>query len=275
MKNFKKAFTLTELLVALGVIAVLCAILIPIITNIMPNQKTIMAKRAFYTAQSIVSELINDEACYPDKTQATTDMRFGFDDYKGYPNCTTTKRQTGISGDQNCPTSYEGGWNGEYYINALCSNEKKAAAAKFVNLFADRLGKEISEDPFNGYPNFSTSDGMKWMFLTGASYFQTTEPSGNGGAQVQGVTFKPTSDDLKVGGALFLLVDVNGSEGPNCGKSTNTGYMTPNGVHGCRDATSGFDRFVIAIRGNGQIYIHPDDTWAIDAVKVDKNITDD
>ena len=38
MKRCNKAFTLTELLVALGVIAVLCAILLPVIFNILPNR---------------------------------------------------------------------------------------------------------------------------------------------------------------------------------------------------------------------------------------------
>lgn len=71
MKRLNKAFTLTELLVALGVIGILCAILLPIIFNIMPNKSTIMAKRVYYTVQTVVSDLINDEACYPDLTSAS------------------------------------------------------------------------------------------------------------------------------------------------------------------------------------------------------------
>ncbi|MDY6309835.1 MAG: prepilin-type N-terminal cleavage/methylation domain-containing protein, partial [Cyanobacteriota bacterium] len=45
----KKAFTLSELLIALGVIAILTAISMPIIHNLLPDQNVVMAKRAFYT----------------------------------------------------------------------------------------------------------------------------------------------------------------------------------------------------------------------------------
>ena len=80
MKRLNNAFTLTELLVALGVIAILCAVLLPVIFNLMPNQNTIMAKRAYYTLQTVVSDMLNDEACYPDRTNALDNPRVGLDD---------------------------------------------------------------------------------------------------------------------------------------------------------------------------------------------------
>ena len=80
MKKLNNAFTLTELLVALGVIAILCAILLPVIFNLMPNQNTIMAKRAYYTMQSVISEMLNDESCYPDRTNSLNNPRVGLDD---------------------------------------------------------------------------------------------------------------------------------------------------------------------------------------------------
>ena len=61
MKN--KAFTLTELLIALAVIGVLIAILLPVISNLMPDQNSLMAKRAYYAVQTITSDLLNNEAC--------------------------------------------------------------------------------------------------------------------------------------------------------------------------------------------------------------------
>ncbi|MDY6359532.1 MAG: prepilin-type N-terminal cleavage/methylation domain-containing protein, partial [Cyanobacteriota bacterium] len=61
----KKAFTLSELLIALGVIAILTAISMPIIHNLLPDQNVVMAKRAFYTTETIISDLLNYQYCYP------------------------------------------------------------------------------------------------------------------------------------------------------------------------------------------------------------------
>lgn len=140
MKRLNKAFTLTELLVALGVIGVLCAILLPIIFNIMPNQNTIMAKRAYYTVQTVVSDLINDEACYPDLTSASdTEKRVGFDDGFGYPNCSA--------------------WGGIDYTNTI-DNEGNANT-KFKVLFLDKLGITGVDVAANN-TTFSTRDGVQW-----------------------------------------------------------------------------------------------------------------
>lgn len=130
MKQLKKAFTLTELLVALGVIAVLCAILLPIAYNKMPNQNTIMAKRAYYTVQTIVSDLINDARCYPDTT-GMTESYTGFDDKTYYDSCTKL------------PSASSGGAN-----------------EKFATLFYDKLGIEATD--INPTSWYQTKDGMCW-----------------------------------------------------------------------------------------------------------------
>ncbi len=137
MRKLNNAFTLTELMVALGVIAILCALLLPVIFNLMPNQNTIMAKRAFYATQSIISDLINDETCYPDKTTAasTAAQRVGFDDEYGYTNCKKYNSNSQIE---------TGG----------------SASDKFQILFLDKLG--LPTDTLNS--EFTTSDGMVWKF---------------------------------------------------------------------------------------------------------------
>lgn len=220
MKRQNNAFTLTELLVALGVIAILCAVLLPVIFNLMPNQNTIMAKRAYYAAQSVVSELINDEACYPDKTSAVTNPRVGFDDAAGSPNCIK--------------------WN-ESHLNDSSSS---SAATKFKTLFTDKLGVTLSGE------KFTTGDGINWEFSA--------------------ANFNSSDDE---GGSITLTVDVNGDSKPNCGGSS-TNPVSYTGAD-CTDRTTGFDQFKMKIKGNGQIVINADDKWAINAVKVDRNITSD
>jgi len=136
MKRLNNAFTLTELLVALGVIAILCAILLPIIFNAMPNQNTVMAKRAYYAMQTLVSDMINDEACYPDKTSSVSEKRIGFDDGRGYANCIKW------GGSENTGTIENPGDTG----------------TKFQTIFFDKLSAAKSG---NGY---NTTDGIYWEY---------------------------------------------------------------------------------------------------------------
>lgn len=144
MKRLNKAFTLTELLVALGVIGILCAILLPIIFNIMPNQNTIMAKRAYYTVQTVVSDLINDEACYPDLTSAAAaERRVGFDDGFGYPNCSA--------------------WGGNAHAETITTEGN--ANVKFKTLFLDKLGR-TGVDATQENTTFTTADGIQWSIHT-------------------------------------------------------------------------------------------------------------
>ncbi len=145
MKRLNKAFTLTELLVALGVIGILCAILLPVIFNMLPNQNTIMAKRAYYMVQTVVADLINDEGCYPDKTSATgTNHKYGFDDGYGTANCLL--------------------WGGEEKTNTI--DTPGNADEKFGKLFVDKIDTLKSSVSSTG-TSFTTGDGMTWIMSKG------------------------------------------------------------------------------------------------------------
>lgn len=66
MKKLKSGFTLSEVLVTLGVIGVLLGILMPVMKNAMPNQSMVMFKKSYYIIERVVSELVNDDDMYPD-----------------------------------------------------------------------------------------------------------------------------------------------------------------------------------------------------------------
>lgn len=78
----KKGFTLTEIMIALAVIAILTVILMPMIFKMRPNQEVLMTKRAYNQTLTIVSEMINNEKCYPFVYDEV-----GFEDGRHYTDC--------------------------------------------------------------------------------------------------------------------------------------------------------------------------------------------
>lgn len=67
-KNTKKilAFTLAELLLAMSIVGIVAAIILPAIRNLAPNREMIMFKKAYGVFTRVVNEMINDEELYPE-----------------------------------------------------------------------------------------------------------------------------------------------------------------------------------------------------------------
>ncbi|NLF83252.1 MAG: type II secretion system protein [Candidatus Gastranaerophilales bacterium] len=61
----KKGFTIAEVLVTLTILGVIATLTIPVVTQSMSAQYKQLYKAAFQNVESIVSELINDTALYP------------------------------------------------------------------------------------------------------------------------------------------------------------------------------------------------------------------
>ncbi|MCM1339299.1 MAG: type II secretion system GspH family protein [Muribaculaceae bacterium] len=163
MKRFNNAFTLAEMMVALGAVAILCAIILPMIYNMMPNKNVIMAKRSFYTIQTIVSELINDSACYPNKEydENADRRRIGFDDGYGYASCSK--------------------WGGKENKDSITSEDRMK---KFNTLFFNKLG---IKPPTTAKEKVETDDGVQWFYLAtanlqGAGGYYTLHVDVNGDA---------------------------------------------------------------------------------------------
>lgn len=137
--KLKKGFTLAEVLVTLGIIGVVTSLVLPTLLHSVPNKEQIMLKKAYYLLSRNVTELINDEELYPERT---------------------SESQSGLAniyiGDQTA----DGG-------EALFHGQRYSGKSKFCNLMAARMNikgnincdKQVSLDKGG---NFTTADGIVW-----------------------------------------------------------------------------------------------------------------
>lgn len=178
-----KGFTLTELMVAMGVIGILVAVVTPAIMKTRPNKNKMMIKKSFYTAEQIVSTLINDERLYPDMK--------GICDRGVVEGEDPTKVYCAFGFDYDNSVRYEG--------------ETYAGNTKFADLFASRLNVKTEDETNHIY---YTTDGIKWdLSQTVGAWTKGQDTPGKFG------------DQTNAAGVGKITVDVNGDEAPNCRES--------------------------------------------------------
>lgn len=178
-----KGFTLTELMVAMGVIGILVAVVTPAIMKTRPNKNKMMIKKSFYTAEQIVSTLINDERLYPDMKEICD---------RGV-----------VEGED--PTKVYCAFGFDYDNSVRYEGETYAGNTKFADLFASRLNVKTEDETNHIY---YTTDGIKW------------DLSGTVGAWTKGQdTPGKFGDQTNAAGIGRITVDVNGDEAPNCRES--------------------------------------------------------
>lgn len=178
-----KGFTLTELMVAMGVIGILVAVVTPAIMKTRPNKNKMMIKKSFYTAEQIVSTLINDERLYPDMKEICD---------RGV-----------VEGED--PTKVYCAFGFDYDNSVRYEGETYAGNTKFADLFASRLNVKTEDETNHIY---YTTDGIKW------------DLSGTVGAWTKGQdTPGKFGNQTNAAGIGKITVDVNGDEAPNCRES--------------------------------------------------------
>ena len=133
-----KGFTLTELMVALAVIGIIVAVVTPAIMRTRPNKNKMMIKKAYYTTENTVSNLINDTSLYADM------------------------RDVCISGNEDVANgiycAYGFDWDEEVTYNGV----KFSGNTKFQRLFAEQLN--VSQEIESNSEKFMTTDGIIWDF---------------------------------------------------------------------------------------------------------------
>lgn len=181
MKRFK-GFTLSELMVAITVLGVLCAIVLPAAMNNNPNQNKMMMKKAYYAMSEVVSELINNSRYYPAEDGVCPD-----NDTSGYLGFDCNADATG----------------GTKKLPFMFAKEVNLDGVKVTNLtdITSDSEKNSLEDCFGSYSScyvLKTNDGIFWAF-----------PKKN---FTKGSVTNP----------ILIGVDVNGSDRPNCYQGSTT-----------------------------------------------------
>ena len=178
-----KGFTLTELMVAMGVIGILVAVVTPAIMKTRPNKNKMMIKKSFYTAEQIVSTLINDERLYPDMKEICD---------RGV-----------VEGED--PTKVYCAFGFDYDNSVRYEGETYAGNTKFADLFVSRLNVKTEDETNHIY---YTTDGIKWdLSQTVGAWTKGQDTPGKFGNQTNAA------------GVGKITVDVNGEEAPNCRES--------------------------------------------------------
>lgn len=114
----KNGFTLIEILISLGIIGVIAAIFMRLMTNAVPDLDKASFLRAYLTTKAVVSDMINDPSLYPDEYGRKDENN---NDMYGFANTLA-------------PTY------GEYGPNRGYSAAQLSGSNKFKTIFADKLG---------------------------------------------------------------------------------------------------------------------------------------
>lgn len=224
-------------MIALTVLGILCAALLPAILRTTPNQNKIMMKRSYYTTANIVSDMINNPNLYSPVSLSGVA-------YEGFDNL----EEVTYSGE-----TYGGSGN----------DENNGSYSKFIALFAAHMNidGEISKTcPSSGDSGstvtpggsgsnrkycrvYTTPDGVDWTLIT--TYKVETNKTINS-----------------------IIVDVNGDKKPNCLQGDSDADAA------CKSRTENFDRFSMTISNDGTITIPEEQSWAREALQVSSSLTD-
>jgi len=193
----KQAFTLTEILITLGIIGVLAAIVTPSITKIHPDETKVKYMKAYNALATLAPEIANDESLFL-KVQTLNNTT---------GNVETTK--AGLLNKDAPSTAAIEIMDPIYFKDGYLTKTKgciKACkdATKFGYFLSRRLN--LVGDYKNGTDSeFTTGEGIDWLIKgTGSEGTYTTNDAGS------------TNPAVATNYRQIVRIDVNGSGGKNC-----------------------------------------------------------
>ena len=235
-------FTLTELMIAITVLGILTAAVLPAVLGNNPNQNKIMMKKAYYTTAEVISEMINNESLFP--TWGWNDQEYRAINFEeevvGGPNIGVLNNGDPVDFDGiNTGTDGQGIPKATLIFSRMINPKVNPITSKSEEglKYQGHCAKIVENDLHPCYIT-KTKDGMIWCF------------SG-------------TPNDTM---GLFILVDVNGDAKPNCIQGMGGYHCDPN-------RTENFDQFRMHVYADGAIIIDDKDIWAKDAITVGSSLS--
>lgn len=229
IKN-KKGFTLSEVLLTVGVVGVLAAILTPAIVHVSPSSNKVLFKKAYTMFESAIQEMSNDQLHYPP-------------DQTGKTNLTTSPIVS----------------RGFNYTSVISSGDgamnmpSDSTVNKFCYLLADKLDAvEVINDktcPISpGKGQFTTSEGITWTIIPGTFPMNPPDFSTKVIMDVNGGILPNCTADLGYNSiSTYTLTQCSGC--PTTSADV-TAAVNLNKVSGCNP-----DIFIFGVRYDGKIQI--------------------
>jgi len=172
----KNGYTLTEAVIALGIVGVLASMIGPMVNKFKPDVNKVMFLKTYDSICEVVKNIVNNDILYPEPEDSITigENIISKDVIIEYPLL-----------DNSYVT-----WNGKSYPATPEGN-------KFCELLADGLNKTLDSE---GYSDFCTPNGVCFKFYTpnGVHFEVTPEPD------LSNSKYKTT-----------IKFDVNGEKSPN------------------------------------------------------------
>lgn len=221
----KEAFTLAEILIALTVLGILAAMLIPAIMKLAPSKNKIMFRKAYSIAEKTIDSMITNDQLYP-ASQIGTDSTS--------PTAIVVQRGFNYTIAANGSTSYN----------------------KFCYLFFDQLNITSGGStacPLVGATSSTaaailatktvTSDGITWyMYIPYNDASATSAYAASTAFALDSATY-----------TTKIIVDVNGAAKPNCTVDSGSTYL-PSDHTSCTTNTDP-DTFILGVRYDGKIQV--------------------
>lgn len=145
----KNGYTMSEVMLMLALIAVIAAILLPLINSNLPNKNKMLYKKSYHEAERVIADLINDSRFYPDEE--------GF----AYGN------------------DYEMNGSNVSAKGVIVDGVEYVGANKFCMAFVSKVSilgsiKEGCTTTFDSTPSFTTTNGTDWYIQNWAPKLKVT-----------------------------------------------------------------------------------------------------